>query len=396
MLKIAIDANEANVANRVGSNVYAYQLLKQLAALSAKRKNVDFTILLANPKLPDLPPARENWRYMLIQPSKLWTQWALPIHLFLHRHDYDFFFTPGHYAPRFSAVPYMSSVMDLAYLHFPEQFRTQDLWQLKKWTAYSVQHAQKILTISQFSKKEIMRHYHRAAKDIVVAYPAAQLAPAASDREIKQFFHLHHIQKPYFLYLGTLQPRKNILTLIAAFEKFQRQLAAKNQELRRKKRTEINTPQLVIAGKLGWLTEPIIERCHASAFSQDIILTGFVAENLKRPLYQHAVASFLLSLYEGFGIPPLESMQAHCIPVVSNNSSLPEVVGHNGYLVEAHNETEIAQTLFELLQLSHKEKEKIDKSMQKQVNRFSWQRSAEILWQELESLANRAQQRRHG
>ena len=111
MLKIAIDGNEANVQNRVGSNVYAFKLIEEIYKLTAKRKNVDITILLSTLKVSDLPPKRKNWRYLVVSPRKFWTQWALPIHLFLHKNDYDLLFTPGHYAPRIAAIPYVSSVI---------------------------------------------------------------------------------------------------------------------------------------------------------------------------------------------------------------------------------------------------------------------------------------------
>lgn len=150
-LRLAIDGNEANVKQRVGSNVYAFEVIKQLYELTKNPKKFDCTILLAHKGLADLPPARSNWQYKVLTPQRLWTQWALPLHLFWQQKQYDLFFTPGHYAPRFSAVPYVSSVMDLAFLEFPEQFQKNDLYQLKHWTYYSVRHAKKVITISIFS-----------------------------------------------------------------------------------------------------------------------------------------------------------------------------------------------------------------------------------------------------
>lgn len=386
MLKFAIDANEANVSNRVGSNVYAYQLILTIYQLTAKRNDLDFTILLANPKQSDLPPSRPNWRYVILSPSKFWTQWALPIHLFLHRHDYNLFFTPGHYAPRISAVPYVSSVMDLAFLEYKNQFKERDLLQLTAWTKYSVRRAKKVLTISQFSKQEIIKHYGRKNKDVFVAYPASQLTNQANLNE-KQFFKEQKIKHPYFLYLGTLQPRKNLETLVEAFEKFQRQVAAINQERRRKRRKDLPQVDLVIAGKLGWLTEGILKRIEASAFRQQIILTGFIEDQYKKTLYQNALASFLLSLYEGFGIPALESMQAGCLPVVSNNSSLPEVVGRAGIKIDPLNATAAAREMLRIIQLSAKDRDKLQKNLKKQANKFSWHLSGKIVLKELEKIA---------
>lgn len=381
--RLAIDANEANVTNRVGSNNYAFALLQELYTLTSKRKNLDLTILLSGPKVADLPPARSNWRYMVVGPATLWTKWALPIHLFLHRSDYRAFLTFSHYAPHISSVPYISSVMDLAYLHYPEQFRPLDLLKLRDWTARSVKFAHKVLTISKFTKQEIIKHYRRESKDIVLAYPSSVLGPSASPAQTRAFWEQHRLGRHYFLYLGTLQPRKNLIGLVEAYEEFVRKLAA--WQLKQKGRHQ-TIPDLVIAGKLGWLTTELQERIQRSPVAKQIILTGFVADQYKRPLYQQASASLLLSFYEGFGMPPLESMQAGTIPIVANNSSLPEVVGSAGILVDEHNSHQISDAMLKVYQLSPKAKAKYKTAMRRQVSKFSWAKSAHTLLETLEKI----------
>ena len=384
MIRIAIDGNEANIKNRVGSNTYAFAIISELYKLAANRKNIDITILLSSKRVTDLPPVRSNWRYMVIGPKKFWTQWALPIHLFLHQKDYQVLFTPSHYAPRISSVPYVSSVMDLAYLHYPEQFRPNDLLQLKNWTKYSVKNARKIITISKFSKKEIEKHYSRQSKDIVVAYPSFQFSEGAPLEEIKAFFKEKQIKNKYFLYLGTLQPRKNIINLIAAYEEFLRKLAAANLKTKNKKVKASAEPNLVIAGKIGWLADDILARVASSPVKNKIILTGFVEDKFKRALYQNANASLLLSLYEGFGIPALESMQTGTIPIVANNSSLPEVIGKAGFLVDAKDTHQISDAMLKAYQMPYKELLKYKTAMRRQAKKFDWQESAKIILKVLE------------
>lgn len=385
MTRIAIDGNEANVKNRVGSNTYAFMIISELYKLTSNRKNIDVTILLSSKRVADLPPVRNNWRYMVIGPKKFWTQWALPIHLFLHQKDYQIFFTPSHYAPRISSVPYVSSIMDLAYLHYPEQFRRNDLLQLKNWTKYSVRNARKIITISKFSKKEIETHYNRQSKDIQIAYPSFQFVESAPIEELKAFFRQHQIKNKYFLYLGTLQPRKNIVGVIDAYEEFLRKLAATNLKTKNKQLKKIVEPNLVIAGKIGWLADDILARINSSPYKNKIILTGFVEDKFKRALYQNASASLLLSLYEGFGIPALEAMQTGTIPIVANNSSLPEVVGKAGFLVDALNTHHISDAMLEVYQMPYKELLKYKTAMRRQVKKFSWQESAKTILKVLEN-----------
>ena len=387
MLKIAIDGNEANVQNRVGSNIYAFKLIEEIYKLTTKRKNIDITILLSAHKVTDLPAKRKNWRYLVISPRKFWTQWALPIHLFLHKDDYDLLFTPGHYAPRFSAIPYVSSVMDLAYIDHPDQFKKNDLIQLRDWTKYSVKNAKKVITISKFSKKEIIKHYQKDSKDINVIYPDAQLTDSADAKDLKKFFKEHNLKKDYFLYLGTLQPRKNINKLVEAYEKYYRKTAAYNLENKKKYKTKSKKeiPQLVIAGKIGWLAEGILERINNSPFKENIILTGFVEDRYKAALYKNAQASLLLSAYEGFGIPPLESMYLKTIPIAAKNSSLPEVLGKAGFLVNPDNSLEVAEVMFKVDHLKKKDKTKQKSLMSKQIKKFSWQESAKTLLKKLET-----------
>ncbi|MEN8253749.1 MAG: hypothetical protein ABFQ62_05250 [Patescibacteria group bacterium] len=160
-MHIVIDGNEANIKTRVGSNVYAFELIFALEKLTKKRNDIEITVLLSEKKISDLPNKRKNWNYQIVKPKKFWTQWALPIHLYKNQKNYDVFFTPGHYAPRISPIPYVSSIMDLAFLKYPKQFKKSDLLQLKNWSKYSAKNAKKIITISQFSKEEIVKFYKR-------------------------------------------------------------------------------------------------------------------------------------------------------------------------------------------------------------------------------------------
>lgn len=368
-INIAVDGNEANCDHRVGSNAYAFEMIKALDEIThTKRKNFHLTILLAAPPVADMPLPRPGLQYQIIGPPKLWTQFALPKYLFFHQHQYDLFYTPGHYAPRFSPIPYISSVMDLAFLTYPDQFRANDLYQLTNWTRYSVKKAAKVATISKFSRQEICRFYHRQPEDIILAFPAfaGKIIHLDNTQQIKILKNLK-INHPFFLYLGTIQPRKNILRLIEAFENF----AASLQQIK-------NAPpiNLVLAGKNGWLTNEITEKINQSPVFKQIILTGFINENQKATLLTKALGTFNLGFYEGFGIPALESLAYNTIPVVANNTSLPEVVGNCGLKVDPFNVQEISNSMSQLSSLSSKQKNELLKNAASQINKFSYQKSA--------------------
>ena len=387
-LKLAIDGNEANVTNRVGSNVYAFEVLKQLYKLTADKKKFTCTILLARPAVSDLPKARNNWHYQIIKPSRFWTQWALPLHLFWQQKNYDLLFTPSHYAPRLSPIPYVSSVMDLAFLQFPDQFTKHDLFQLKHWTRYSVKRAQKIITISQFSKQAIHDVYQKPLTEIVVAPPAVGSFPSYLPLRWKAFLRKHKIEKNnYFLYLGTLQPRKNLLTLVESFEAFYRSQAASQLKKKTACSTPANLPQLVIAGKIGWLAEELQARIKQSALQEQIILTGFVSEELKKPLYENAISTVLIGLYEGFGIPPLESLSVGTLPIVSSATSLPEVVGDAGLIVDPLDQTAISQALEKAWCIPPSKRQQLVHKMKKQADKFSWKKTGKIILKTIQDAA---------
>ncbi|HUV47103.1 MAG TPA: glycosyltransferase, partial [Candidatus Bathyarchaeia archaeon] len=165
---IGVDANEANQKNRVGVGQFAFNVIRQLEKID---KRNFYLLYLKEPALPDLPKEREGWRYRVFGPSKLWTQVALPLKLFTQREKLSVFYSPSHYAPRLSPFPTVISIMDLWHHRHPEQFAKKDLYQLRKWESYSVKRASRIVTISEFSKSEIVKIYQYPPEKIMVAYP---------------------------------------------------------------------------------------------------------------------------------------------------------------------------------------------------------------------------------
>ncbi len=366
---LGIDGNEANVANRVGSNVYAWELLLAMEQYLRQEPLFVVTIYLSGPKLAGWPEERPGWKYRIIPPAKLWTQWRLPLELYRGR-DQDLFFSPGHYSPRWSPAPTVPTIMDLAFEYYPDFFRRKDVLQLQAWTKYSVAQARHIFAISEFTKQDIARHYGRRESDITVIFPAVNKIKRVPAAEVKRHLEKLGILPPYLVYLGTIQPRKNLERLVGAFERL----------------AEQGWPgQLVLAGKVGWLGEPIMARIQASPWRERVIQTGYVSSEVKAALIQEAECTALVGLYEGFGIPPLESIQLGTIPVVSQTASLPEVVGKGGILVDPLNETDIARGLNEVVRLTPAERSKRLGQMVANASQFSWENSAEkasrTLWE---------------
>ncbi len=349
-MKIGIDANEANVANRVGSNQFAFQNLRHLYQQDKKNS---YVIYLKNSPLVDLQPKSNRWQYRILKPGFLWTQWRLPISLYIDRPQPDVFLTLGHYAPRFSPIPTMVCIMDLAFLKFPQTFRRSDLWQLKLWTAYSVKRASHIFAISQATKKDLLAAYSVPERNISVTYPGVDQLKTTGQSPVKG---------RYLLYVGTLQPRKNLDNLIKAF-------------------SLLCTPRLklVLAGKTGWLYQP--------RPAKNVVYLGFVPQNQLSALIKASVGLVLPSLYEGFGIPVAQAMALGTPVLVSRNSSLPEIVGDCGLYIEPpFDAAAIRAGIIKLLSLTPDQKQALIAKAKHRSHQFCWENSARIVLDTLSSI----------
>lgn len=400
---IGIDGNEANVEKRVGVSGYAFELLRQF---SMKTENINFRIYLKSKPLSDLSKQSDRWNYRIVRPRKLWTQIGLPFDLYFHKPRPDVFFTPSHYAPRFSPIPTVVSIMDLSYIHFPELFKKSDLYQLMNWTQYSVRKAKKVFTISQFTKNDIIKYYNVPFDKIVVTYPGvkSEIRSASWRTKFKmQNSNLlkdkYGIKGQYILFVGTLQPRKNIVRLIEAFAMLARgpvvpsshPMSSVASSLRALDGTPSSraTPRslsLIIVGKKGWLYEEILGAPKKFGVEDRVKFLDFVPDEDLTLFYKHALFFILPSLYEGFGLPVLEAMKWGCPVITSKISSLPEAGGDAAIYVDPESVEDIVSKMQLLIKDENKRHEMIEKGY-KQVKKFSWDKTARETLKALEEVA---------
>lgn len=380
---IGVDGNEANVLNRVGSGVYALELLKQFST----SHNHKFLVYLKERPLPGLPKESENYKYTVFGPKKFWTRFALPLKLATGP-KIDIFFTLGHYSPRFSKIPYAITIFDLSYLHFPELFKKSDLYQLINWSKHSIINSRHIFTISQSSKKDIIKNYNVSPSKITVTYPGynTKRFKPQSDSKIEAIKKKYNIKNNYIIFVGTLQPRKNIERLIDAFAS----IVHSSQSTVNKKEKSVNHEQLtvslslVIAGKKGWLYDSIFEKVKKLDLGYKVVFTDYVSDDDLPPLIAGAKAYVLPSLWEGFGIPVIEAQACGVPVVVSNVSSLPEIVGDSAILVSPKSVDSIAWGMQKVLTSPKISSDLIVKGF-RNIKRFSWQTCAD---QTLKVLSN--------
>ncbi len=370
---IGIDGNEANVERKVGIGEYAYQLLVEFSRMQPQ--DVLFQIYLKDAPRPEMPKENDHWKYIVVGPKKMWTQFGLPLSLFTHFPRPAVFFSPTHYAPRFSPIPTAISIMDVSYLHFPELFAKKDLYQLREWTKYSARGAKRIFTISEFSKNDILKQYGKTKDEVVVTYPGIKEKPThmteLTKKELEQKFA---IRSNYILFVGTLQPRKNIERLIEAFSVLLESTPSAKDV------------QLVIVGKKGWLYEPILAAPLKFGVVDHVRFLEFVDDRDLPSLYAHALMFVLPSLYEGFGLPVVEAMKYGTPVITSHVSSLPEAGGDACLYVNPEDVADIAEKMRKLLESPSLRKELIKKGYE-HIKKFSWEKAAKETLDVLTSLA---------
>jgi glycosyltransferase involved in cell wall biosynthesis len=283
------------------------------------------------------------------------------------QHPPDALFVPAHVIPPIHPCPSLVTIHDLGYLHFPRSHPCQQRLYLDLSTRWNAHAATHLLADSQATRADLVAHYRVPANKITVAYPGTDesLSPVHDAGAIQVAKARYNISGSYFLYLGTLQPRKNLLRLVEAFAEF----------------TTRHSPfatQLVLAGKRGWLYEDLFKRVGRRGLEEHVRLPGYVAEEDKAALLSGALAFLFPSLHEGFGLPVLEAQACGCPVITSTTSSLPEVAGNGALLVDPEDTAGIAKAMQRIITEPGLRDELIERGFAN-VGRFSWGTCAETV-----------------
>lgn len=378
-LTIGIDGNEANLENKVGVNTYAFELLKNIRKLQGEWENrLRLIVYLKNPPRPDMPKETQNFKYKVISGGGSWTLTRLIPNLFIGGDRPDIFFTPSHYVPPIAPMPKVCSIMDLGYLKFSGQFKKNDFWQLKLWSAISIYISKAIIAISNSTKDDIVRHYPFAGGRVYVtplAYDKKVFNSSISEKDVRRVKDQYSIVEDYVLYIGTLKPSKNVEGLVTAFKTVISDPQFKNSDLK-----------LVVAGKKGWLYKSIFEKVTQLGISDRVIFTDFVKESDKPGLIKGARAVVNPSFWEGFGLDALNAMACGVPVVASNAGSLPEVVGEAGIMVDPYSPDSIAKGISKVLTADSKKYNSIVEAGFRQAEKFSWEKTARETLKVLEGV----------
>jgi len=275
-------------------------------------------------------------------------------------------------------VPRITVLHDLAFEHFPLDV---GLLQRKYYHFFVPRFAQasgQVVAVSEATKADIVRTYGLAPAKISVAYnapaPLFRPQPAAAQRETRRRFS--HGQ-PYFLFVGALQPRKNLGNLLRAFDSFKTAGGP-----------AVAGAQLLVVGRPAWKAGPIFDAYQAMHHKAAVHFTGRVADAELAGLYAAALATVYVPYFEGFGIPIVEAQASGCPVLTANVSAMPEVAGEGGaLLVDPHSTENIAAGLARLWHEPALRQQLVARG-HANLHRFSWDRSAEVLWAAISAALN--------
>lgn len=313
------------------------------------------------------PPARHPFLFYL------WFEWAIPAALKKHRADV--FLSPDGFASLRSKVPTLMVMHDIAYKHYPEQIGGLVRRYYEYYVPRFLNRAERIATVSEYSKQDMIRHFDLPPEKIDVVYDGSNEAFQPLSPEEKQTAQAQYSQgKPYFLYLGSVHPRKNLPRLLQAFERF--------------KQNNKSPIQLLCAGRMAWQTGDTQAVYESMQHSDAVHWLDYVPTEELPHLLGGALALTYVSLFEGFGIPILEAMQCDVPVLTSTSSSMPEVAGNAGLLVDPTDVGAIAQGMQRLYQEPALRQEMIEKG-RTQRQQFSWDKTARLLWESLERVYNK-------
>ena len=374
---VGFDVSRAQVDERAGPENYTLNLLENLLEVDDRNSYR----LYYNPQASDLQLPASNFQLQPISWPKLWTQAGLAFECV--KNPPDILFVPAHTIPiiRRPSLKTLVTIHDVGFQKFLEQYQRR-WWRLYggRISNFAARAATHVIAVSESTKRDLVEQLGVAPERITVVYEGV-------DHEVfrQQFNHLtiqplkqkYGIDGEYLLFVGTIQPRKNLVRLIEAFSA----LGERHSGL-----------SLVIAGKEGWLADEIYRAPRKFGVESRVKFLGYVPTDGIILLMNGALAFVFPSLYEGFGLVALEAMACGCPTVTSNISSLPEVVGsarggsEAGILVDPYSVEDITRGIKRVLEFGEVQYQNLVEKGLKQAQKFTWQKTARETIEVLEHL----------
>jgi glycosyltransferase involved in cell wall biosynthesis len=305
------------------------------------------------------PPARH---------PLLWKYWYdVKIPGLLKKHKADIFVSCDGFCSLITNVPQCLLVHDLSFLHYPSFIKNTHYLFYKHYTPKFLNKAKRVITVSEFSKKDILSQYKiEPGKIDVVPNAAKEIFHPLSDIEKDTIKNKFTNGKEYFVYAGAIHPRKNLINLLRAFSIF--------------KKRQMSNLKLVLAGRLAWKYKEFLESLKTYKYREDVVLTGYLNEEELVNVIGAAYALVYPSLWEGFGVPVLEAMLSHVPVITSGNSAMQEIAKDAALYVNPVDHNDMAEKMMLLYKDENLRSQLIERG-KKISEQYNWNRSAELFWE---------------
>lgn len=376
-MQVCLDVSPT-VQKHAGLGRYAGEIARGLARY---KRGIELSLFYNGPRQAQLPDYLEGIPHGSVHMgNKPWRLSVLLSQLFHWPMDRTFgateiFHATNHLLAHFRRARTVFTLHDLIYLRYPEYHLPYNRWYLRLAMPRYLEASDVIVTPSECSRQDAIRAYRLPESKIKVIYeaPAPTFTPPTGPAPLNGVRQKYNLPEKYILYVGTIEPRKNLARLLEAF----RPLLAHWPALK-----------LVLLGKKGWLYEPFFHRLQELGLTGQVVFPGFVDE-ADLPAFYHLAELFVFpSLYEGFGLPPLEAMACGAPVICSNSSSLPEVVGDAALLIEPTDTAGLHTAMRRVLEDPHLRADLARRSLV-QAQKFSWQKAVDELEQVYRSLLDK-------
>ena len=376
-MRILVDVSPA-VHHHAGIGRYADELLRALVAIDAAD---EFQVLynLMGPGERLEPPLDSLRAHPVGLPAKPWRMSVLlaelghvPMDRWLPR--CDIFHATDHLLPPLRKAGSVFTIHDLIFLHFPQYHLPLNRWYLGLMLPRFLRRADALIAVSENTKRDVVKLRKVAPEKITVIYEGVNPAykPLEDPGALGRVREKYKLPDQFLLYFATLEPRKNLATLLDAYHA----LLGAGQTI----------PPLVIAGRKGWLYQPIFDRVRELGLAERVHFTDWIDEQ-DAPVLMNAASAFIYpSLYEGFGLPPLEAMACGTPVICSSASSLPEVVGDGGLLFEPTDARALASAITRVLG-DERLRAQLRARGIAQARKFTWEQAARETLQVYQDVA---------
>lgn len=366
---VAINCRHLTQQKLEGFGTYTFELVIRWIK---EYKTVNFILIFDREPTVDLPELQNVKKVVIGPPTRhpllywIWFEWAIP--RVLKQYKATLFFSPDGYNSLRNKIPSVITVHDLNFEHNPADLPKVLSWYLRKFIPLFVEKATRVLTVSEYSKQDIVQCYACPSEKITTVYNSAnEIYHPLTDEIISATRSRISKNRPYFLFVGSLHPRKNIQRLITAYQR-------------------LNNPSvdLVIVGSAMWRDHHItidpscVHRIH---------FLGYLTQKELAEVMGSALALTYVPYFEGFGIPMVEAMRCGIPILAANTTCLPEIAGDAAIYCDPFQVQEIQKGLEELIENTVL-REQLGENSKKRGNKFSWELAAKQSWEVIFTTAN--------